>query len=175
MKKGILHNFLVVSYEWVMRGLFSLPRYRVLNWLKASLLRLRGAKIGRRVVFYPGVWIAPGDNLEIGDDVDVALEVLITTSGGVRIGDRTLIGYRTQILSANHVIPGRDERIFDAGHDAKPIVIENDVWIAANCMILAGVTIGEGAAVIGGSVVTKSVEPYTVVGGCPANVIKVRE
>lgn len=171
----IFKSISVVSFEAFMRLLFSLPRYRFLDYFKALLLKVRGASIGRRVVFYPGVWICTGQNLQIGNDVDLALDVLITTDGGVRIGDRTLIGYRTQILSTNHNIPKQGELIFNAGHSYKPVCIKNDVWIGANCLILPGVTIGEGAVVGGGSVVTKDVPPNSVVAGVPAKVIRMRE
>ena len=165
----------VVTYEAVMRCLFALPRYRWCNFLKVSLLRLRGAKIGRRPVIYPGVWIATGKNLILGDNVDLAVDVLITSDGGVSIGDRTLVGYRTQILSGNHVIPPRPVHISDAGHEAKPVRIGSDVWIGANCIILPGVTISEGAVVAAGSVVTKGVEPFMIVGGVPAKPIRRRD
>jgi len=158
-----------------MTVVFSLPRYRLLNIIKTTFLSLMGSKIGKRVVYYPGVWIFPGRNLVVGDDVDFALGVLVTTDGGVEIGDRTLIGYRTQILSGNHVIPPGRGRIFSAGHDSAKIIIQQDVWIGANCLILAGVTVGEGAVVAGGSVVTKDVAPFTIVGGCPAKVIRTRK
>lgn len=134
-----------------------------------------GAKIGRGVIIYPGVWITPGTNLILGDEVDLAKDVIITTGGKVSIGARTLIGYRTQILSANHSIPPRGERIPISGDVFKPINIENDVWIGANCIITAGVTIGEGAVVAAGSVVTKNVFPYQIVAGIPAKVIKERQ
>lgn len=172
---GLVHHLFVVSYEAVMQGVFALPRYRVFNWLKACLLRLQGAWIGRRVVFYPGVWIQPGRNLRMGDDVDLALDVLITTAGGVTIGDRTLVGYRAQILSANHVIPEGWGRIFDAGHEKKSVSIGHDVWIGANSIILPGVEIGEGAVIGAGSVVTRSVAPFSVVAGVPARMIRKRE
>jgi len=175
--KSAFHRFMVVSCETLMGCVFLLPRYRVCNWIKASLLRFFGGKVGKRTVFYPGVLIttSPRCHLDIGDDVDLAYGVIITASGGVTIGDRTLIGYRSQILSANHTVPEGRDRIFDAGHDKKPVVIENDVWIGANCLILPGVTIGEGAVVAGGSVVSKSVEPFTIVGGVPAKMVKKRE
>ena len=118
--------------------------------------------------------MTPGSTLDIGDDVDLAYGVIITASGGVTIGERTLIGYRSQILSANHRIPGGGGRIFGSGHDKKPVVIEKDVWIGANCLVLPGVTVGEGAVVAGGSVVTKPVVPFTIVGGVPAKVISTR-
>lgn len=169
-----MHYFLVVTYEGLMRLLFSLPRYRFLNFCKAKMLCLMGAKIGRRPVFYPGVWIAPGRNLIVGDDVDFALDVLVTTSGGVEIGDRTLIGYRAQIISANHKIPDNRAQIFGSGHEKAKVTIGKDVWIGGNSMILPGVTIGDGAVVAGGSVVNKDVAPFTIVGGIPARVIKER-
>jgi acetyltransferase-like isoleucine patch superfamily enzyme len=134
-----------------------------------------GAKVGKRAIFYPGVWIEPGRQLIVGDDVDFSLDVFVDSLGGVRIGDRVLIGYRTYILSSNHTIPPRGERIFSAGAELKAVLIENDVWIGANCLILPGVTIGEGAVVAGGSIVTKSVVPYAIVGGVPAKLIRMRE
>ena len=173
-RKGRLHRFLGISYECLMRALFFMPRYPALNWVKAAFLRMCGAKVGRRVTFYPRVWSAPGRGLTLGDDVDLALDVLITTSGSVTIGDRVLVGYRTQILSANHEIPSGMERVFDAGHEFKPITIGDDVWIGANCVILPGISVGEGAIVGAGSVVTKDVAAFAVVGGVPAKIIKSR-
>lgn len=157
-----------------MNIIFALPRYRVFIFFKKLLLLCMGAKIGKGVVIYPGVWVAPGWNLVIEDEVDLAKDVLITTSGGVHIGARTLIGYRTQIVSANHTIPPVGEPFPISGDAFDKIHIANDVWIGANCLITAGVTIGEGAVVAGGSVVTKDVAPNTIVGGVPAKFIRNR-
>jgi acetyltransferase-like isoleucine patch superfamily enzyme len=163
---------LVETFSWL---LFQLPRFRMLNALKSMYLRLAfGARIGRRVVYYPGVWIFTGRNLVVGDDVDFALGVLLTTDGGIEIGDRTLIGYRTQILSRNHIIPPDMGHIFSAGHVKEPVKIGQDVWIGANCLILPGVTVGEGAVVAGGSVVSSDVPPFAIVGGVPAKILKQR-
>ncbi len=168
-------SFLVVSYEFIMTLLFALPRYTLLNMLKATFLRLMGAKVGRGVTFYPGVWIAPGRNLVIGDKVDLAKDVLLTTGGGIKIGNRTLIGYRTQILSANHSIPARGQPFPISGDSYGEIDIENDVWIGANCIVTAGVKIGEGAVVAAGSVVTKNMPAWSIYGGVPARLIKMRD
>ena len=166
---------LVVSAETLMTLIFALPRYRPLNFLKSLYLRrVFGAKVGRRVIFYQGVWIFSGRNLTLGNDVDLAAGVLITTEGGVSIGDRTLVGYRTCILSSNHNIPPKPDRILGAGHTKARVDIGPDVWIGANCTILPGVSIGEGAVVAAGSVVTKDVEPFQIVAGVPAKVLKVR-
>jgi maltose O-acetyltransferase len=165
---------LVVTYELVMSVVFALPRYRSLMLLKKLLLVAMGAKVGRGVVIYPGVWIMPGRNLVLEDDVDLAKDVIITTTGGVSIGKRALIGYRTQILSADHQIPPAGQRIPPSGDVFGRVVIGADVWIGANCVITAGVAIGDGAVVAAGSVVTKDVAANAIVGGVPAKLIRMR-
>lgn len=174
MYTKILRPNFVITYELFMTVIFSLPRYPLFCWVKILFLRMMGAKIGRRVVIYPGVWIAPGRNLIIGDDVDLAKDVLITSSGGVFIGDRTLIGYRSQILSSNHEIPPAGEPFPISGNVYLPIKIANDVWIGAGCIITAGVSIGEGAVVAAGSVVTKDVQANEIVAGVPAKFMRLR-
>ncbi len=169
-----MKNFAVCTYELLSSIIFILPRHKLFNLIKSNYMRIQGAKIGKRITYYPGIKINPCINIKLGDCVDLAWDVLITTGGGVEIGDRTLIGYRTQILSANHVIPSNKGKIFGGGHSLAKVVIKNDVWIGANCVIVAGVTIGEGAVVAAGSVVTKDVEPFTIVGGVPAKLIKER-
>lgn len=165
----------VVLFEVISGIIFFFPRFPIFNSMKSCFLRMVGAKVGKRVVYYSGVWISTGKNLCIGNDVDVAKGVYITTKGGVTIGDRVLIGYRTQIISANHVIPDKPNRIIDAGHDYKPVVIDDDVWIGANCVICPGVHIGEGAIVGAGSVVTHDIEAFSVFGGVPAKIIRNRK
>jgi acetyltransferase-like isoleucine patch superfamily enzyme len=173
--KGTIKSFIVISYEMIMNILFALPRFRFFIFLKKLLLQLMGAKIGKRVVIYPGVWITPGRNLVVEDNVDLAKDVLITTGGGVHIGERVLVGYRTQILSSDHHIPPIGEPFPISGEKWGKVTIEKDVWIGANCVITSGVTIGEGAVVAGGSVVTKDVPSNAIVGGVPAKLIKMRE
>ena len=167
--------FLVVFFEAICSLLFALPRFYFLNSVKKIPLKLVGAKFGKKTVFYPRVWIQPGMNLKVGDDVDFALGVVVTTKGGVTIGDRVLIGYRSQILSHNHQLPKDKGRIIDAGHDYKPVTIGDDAWIGANCIILPGVTIGEGAVVGAGSIVTKDIPAFSIAVGNPAKIIKRRD
>ena len=169
-----MKNLLVCTYEFIASIVFALPRHKIFNFIKILFLLLGGAKIGKGVTFYPGIKINPGKNIIIGDQVDLAWGVLITTGGGVEIGDRTLVGYHTRILSANHNIPPVPERIFGAGHSYKRVVIGKDAWIGAGCTILPGVKIGDGAVIASGSVVTKDVESFTIVGGIPASLIKRR-
>lgn len=172
----LLRNELVCSIEYFSFLIFLLPRLRIFNYLKSSYLRLFfNSKVGRRVIYYPGVWIFSGRNLSIGNDVDIAKGVLLTTDGGLTIGDRVLIGYNSHILTANHVVPKLPGIIFQSGHVKKKVVIENDVWIGANCVILPGTRIGSGSVVAAGSVVTKDVPKNSICAGVPAKVIKARE
>jgi acetyltransferase-like isoleucine patch superfamily enzyme len=175
MFSSIFKQFLVVSYELAMAMVLNLPRYTPFLFIKKRFLMLVGARIGKGVIIYPGVWIVPGRNLVIEDDVDVSKDVLINSAGGVFIGERTLIGYRTQILSANHEIPKIGERIPVSGDVYGHVTICRDVWIGANCIITPGVTIGEGAIVGAGSVVTNNVAPNSIVAGIPAKLIRIRE
>ncbi len=171
-----LRSSLVVTVELISILVFLLPRYRTLNALKSAYLRVFfGARIGRRVVYYAGIFLFTGRKLVVGDDVDFAARVLVTTDGGLTIGDRVLIGYGTQILTRNHRIPPMPGRIFGAGHENGPVEIGDDVWIGANCVILPGVTIGDHAVIAAGSVVTKPVPSGAIVGGVPAKLIKNRE
>lgn len=165
----------VVFAETASWLIFLLPRFRIFNYLKSCYLRfVFSASIGRRVVYYSGVWIFTGRYLRVGDDVDFAKDVLVTSEGGVSIGDRTLIGYRSQIISSNHRVPNAPGKIFYSGHEKKAVNIANDVWIGAGSIILPGVNIGEGAVVAAGSVVTRDVAAFTMVGGVPAKLIRNR-
>lgn len=167
--------FLVVTVETMSLLVFLLPRYRLLNRLKSGYLRtFFGAKVGRRVVYYAGIFLFTGRRLVVGDDVDFAAGVTVTTDGGLTVGDRVLIGYGAKILTRNHRIPTGLGRIFDAGHVEAPVFIGDDVWIGANAIILPGVSIGPNAVVAAGSVVTKDVPAACVVAGVPARVVKRR-
>lgn len=168
-----MHYFLTVTYEFLLSSLLKLPRYRALNRLKSAVLRGLGAKVGRRVVFYPGVWIMPATNVELGDDVDLAYGVSLTGRAPIRIGDRTLVGYGSRLISSNHVIPEHGD-IFSAGHEHAPVVVGRDVWIGANAVVLPGVTIGDDSVVAAGAVVTKDVPAGVIVGGVPARRIAAR-
>ncbi len=123
------------------------------------------------VRIHPAAFVDPAARL----GVDVVVGPGAVIGPHVTIGDRTLIGYGTMILSGNHVIPPNRQSVFGAGHDRKPVVIGKDVWIGANVIVLPGRTIGEGAVVGAASVVTKDVEPYTIVAGNPAKLIRHRD
>lgn len=154
--------------------IYILPTGRFWFLVKRWLLRISGAKVGQNVQIWQGVRIMNLQTVSIGNNVAIGYDVLLQGNGELIIGDRVLIGHGTKIITSNHVIPPNRQPIWGAGHVHKSVKIEDDVWIAANVIILPGVTIGKGSVVAAGAVVTKDVKPYTIVGGSPAIVIKER-
>lgn len=86
----------------------------------------------------------------------------------IRIGKNCMIAPGVVMMDSDYHEPGNISR----ERGGTPIIIQNNVWIATNSIILKGITIGEGAVIAAGAVVTKDVAPYTLVGGNPARLIK---
>ena len=127
---------------------------------------------------------AHGGQINIGDYCYIGEDTRIWSAKNISIGNHVLISHNVSIYDSDtHPIdPAARRRQFEAiistGHPREidlreePVVIEDDVLIASQCVILKGVTIGRAAVVGAGSVVTKDVPPYTVVAGNPARVIR---
>lgn len=114
-------------------------------------------------------------SITIGSNCSINPYTIIYGHGkGTAIGNNVLIAGHCLLIPANHVFIRTDIPINQQGTDSKGIIIEDDVWIAAGCQILDGVTIGKGAIIAAGSVVNKSVDPFSIVGGVPAKLIKYR-
>lgn len=113
------------------------------------------------------------ENIAIGDYVSINAFVHIWGQGGVKIGNRVMIATHTGITSLTHDHSKENMRF--APIIAKPVIIEDDVWIGSNASIMPGVTIGKGAVIGAGAVVTKDVPTLAIVGGVPAKVLKYRE
>ena len=125
--------------------------------------RARGTDVRLRMpvtIYHP-------EHLTVGSRVDIGEYTHIRASGGVTIGDRVLIAAGAVVTSREH--PVALPR-YGVTADA-PVVIEDDVWIGAGAIVLPGVTIGRGAIVGAGAVVTATVAPFTIVGGVPARII----
>ena len=108
----------------------------------------------------------------IGINVQINPFTVIFGNFGVSIGDNTIIAPHCMIVTGNHEYRQLHTPIRFSGCFSKgPIIIGEDVWIAANCTIGDGVTIGKGAVVAANSFVNKDVDPYDIVGGVPAKKI----
>ena len=110
----------------------------------------------------------PGGTLEIGDRTYINSGASLCAAKLIRIGARCAIGNLTLIMDTDFHSVG-DHTV---APEPRPVIIEDDVWLAARVTILKGVTIGRGAVVAAGAVVTKDVPPYTLVGGVPAKFIR---
>lgn len=113
------------------------------------------------------IFVREGAYLEIGANSRI-------NGCHISASDRIIIGKNVRISQYVLIMDNDFHQVKDHFADGKksPIIIEDDVWIAAKATILKGVTIGKGAVVAAGAVVTKNVKPYTVVAGVPAKVIK---
>ena len=113
--------------------------------------------------------------LKIGDYCSFKTNVVIGSSGSkISIGNNVLIAPNVVIRAADHIYKDPKILIRCQGHQGDAITIEDDVWICSNCVITKGVTIGQGSVVAAGSVVTRSIPPYSVAGGVPAKTIRHR-
>lgn len=126
---------------------------------------------------------ARGSKIVIGNNVFVGGASLIDCLNSVTVEDDVLISYQVIIMDSDNHSLRATERIddlkrwrnheYDWSHvNSAPIIIRSKSWIGARAIIAKGVDIGEGAIVAAGSVVTRRVEPYTIVGGNPARVIR---
>jgi acetyltransferase-like isoleucine patch superfamily enzyme len=112
----------------------------------------------------------------MGNNVWISKNVAFYAMNGVRIGNDVTIAKDVSLISGDHGFSGVGKRINEQTMKKtnNPIDIQDDVWIGEKAVILKNVTIGRGSVVGAGSVVTKSVDPYSIVAGNPAKVIKIR-
>jgi acetyltransferase-like isoleucine patch superfamily enzyme len=121
--------------------------------------------------------IRNAENIFLGDNVRITMDCCIWAEKNSKIvmGDNVLIGPGAKIFTGNHGTRRNGIPMVFQERTEKDIQIGNDVWVGANSVIVSGVTIGDGVIVAAGSVVTKNVSPYSIVGGVPAKIIKMRE
>lgn len=133
-------------------------------------------KQGSRLETGGWVYVSPGARIAVGRDARLAIGESTYFTGGtvlctesIEIGESCAIGWDVTIMDSDMhplVVEGEPSPM------TKPIKIGNHVWIGAGARILKGVTIGDGAVIAGGAIVTKEVAPRTLVGGNPARLLK---
>lgn len=121
------------------------------------------------------------ENLSVGEGSSIPKgSVFYCTGAALTIGKKVIFGPRPTIITGDHRIDIIGKHIIDVTSREKlpendlPVTIEDGCWIGANVTILKGVTIGRGSVVAAGSVVTRSCAPYSIIGGVPAKVIRMR-
>jgi maltose O-acetyltransferase len=144
------------------------------NRTRTALLRAGGMKIGKgSQIMGPVVITGPGrwrELFAIGEQTFVTGPLRVDLADKVTIGDLVNLGHSVTLLTIDHEIGNAYKRC-GLSHTG-PIVIGNGVWIASNAIVLPGLTIGNGAVVGAGAVVTKDVPPNTLVAGVPARAIR---
>lgn len=121
------------------------------------------------------------ENLSIGDGTSIPKgSTFYCTKAPLTIGNKVIFGPNPTIITVDHRIDILGKHIIDVTNAEKlpendlPVTIEDGVWCGANVTILKGVTIGRGSVIAAGAVVTKSFPPYSIIGGVPAKLIKMR-
>ena len=142
--------------------------YHTPDEIRDLLSRLFGYKVDSTLRVFPPFYTDFGKNIHIGQRVFINACCHFQDHGGIFIGDDCQIGHNVVFATLNH---GLDPKERKSTYPA-PIVLGRNVWIGANATILQGVKIGDNAVVAAGAVVTKEVEPNTIVGGIPARVIR---
>lgn len=142
--------------------------YHTPEEIVAIMTRLTRREVDPTFRLFPPFTADFGKNISFGKNVFINAGCHFQDQGGITIGDGVLIGHNVVLATANHDLePSKSRKLH-----YKPIVIGDNVWIGSNAVILQGVTIGEWSVVAAGAVVTKDVEPFTVVGGVPAKFIR---
>lgn len=139
-------------------------------------------KCGKNVYIRPMSSDIKGiENLSIGNNVLIPKgSTIYCTVAELKIGNNVIFGPKPTIITGDHRIDLIGKYIIDITEKEKlpqndlPVIIEDDVWCGANVTILKGVTIGRGSVIAAGAVVTKSCAPYSIIGGVPAKLIKMR-
>jgi len=159
------------------------------------LLVPRRVFLGRRVMVGEGCFLDAHNargRIELQDDVWLSRGCLLVTAeteivvepqayighrclfyghGGIRVGRNALLANDVQLICGNHTFARRDIPVRDQAGEEKPIVIGEDAWLAASVIVLGGVTIGQGAVVGAGAVVTHDLPPFSIARGVPARIV----
>ncbi len=134
--------------------------------LRIAAYRASGMAVGRGTAIYHGCEIRAPRAIRIGVHSSIGDHAILDGRGGLTIGDSVNFSTGVWVWTAEHDVNARDFRFTSA-----PVVIEDYAWVSCRAVILPGVTVGKGAVVAAGAVVTKSVAPYDIVGGVPAKKI----
>lgn len=149
-----------------------LPFRKFIRWSRSKISSYIIDECGKNVNIEKGANFGTGVGIKIGDNSGLGVNCRV--GRGTSIGNNVMMGPDVVILTSNHKFERTDIPMREQGFENKPVIIGDDVWIGTRAIILPGVKIGNGVIVAAGAVVTKEVPDYTVVGGCPARIIKKR-
>jgi acetyltransferase-like isoleucine patch superfamily enzyme len=143
----------------------KLPSHR----LRIAALRRWGADIDPSAIFYHGFEVRNAAGLSVGPRVSIGNDAILDARGGITIGSDVNFSTGVSLWTGQH-----DWQSPTFAYVKAPIVIGDHAWLSTRVTVLPGVTIGEGAVIAAGAVVTKDVAPHTLMGGVPAKPLGTR-
>lgn len=161
-------SFLVVLWQITQATLFLLSPQPFYGW-RRCLLRAFGAKVGKGVLIRPTARITYPWKVTFGDHCWVGDHAELYSLGSITLGEHSVISQKSYLCAAYH-----DVRSISFPLVQKPIVVEREAWVATDCFIAPGVTIGKGAIIGARSAVFSDIPPRTVAMGTPATVRRER-
>ena len=149
---------------------------KINGWLTTLYWSFRMKKVGKNIWIEPGMNIDNPQNITLGNEVFIAKNAHLYANGAsITLGSFVMVGPYVSMIAANKDYTDESIPMKKNGkYLRRDIYIEDDVWIGEKAIILPGVTIARGAIIGAGSVVSKSVESYSIVAGNPAKHIKWR-
>ena len=156
--KRIMEDFLIFMLTVI--GYIPIHLFRIVMY------KIVGVKIGKHTSFHWRTRFYKPWNIQVGNNSIIGNDAMFDARNGIYIGNNVSLSMGVWIWTMEH-----DPQDPYYGVKGGPVVIEDYVWLSCRVVVLPGITIGKGAVVAAGAVVTKNVAPYTIVSGIPARVI----
>jgi len=164
--------FAIFSFTFI-KHIFSLFAYYIVNYV----IGRKNAEIGKNSKVHPTVILRQAERISIGSNCLINHNNVLQAgklTGKIIIGNYVQTGPNVMMFAYNHCTENNGIPMIKQDYMDGTITIEDDVWIGAGSIILAGVHIGKGAVVAANAVVNKDIPPFTIVGGVPAKKLKMR-
>lgn len=155
-------GFTVLLWQTVQQTLFAWSPQPAYGW-RRWLLRLFGAEVGKGVLVRPTARVTYPWKVKLGNHCWIGDNAELYSLGPISVGDNAVVSQRSYVCAATH-----DYKAITFPLVASAVVIEREAWVAADCFVAPGVTIGAGAIIAARSTVLRSVPPAAIVAGNPA-------
>lgn len=148
--------------------------FRISKPIRAFLCSRIFDECGKNINVEKGADFGDGKYIKVGNDSGIGINAAIQRH--VTIGNYVMMGRDVIIMTNSHETSNISMPMcYQGGKEVRPVIIGDDVWIGARVIILPGVKIGNGVIIGAGAVVARDIDPYSVVGGIPAKLIKMRK